>query len=300
MTKLGLNTSGISSIDYSGSSLRYGLIDVRPIEIRETIKRFGIKFLRITRKFESLRPPETYDDIVAFQNQMVLDSIEIPHWFDADKLIKEFSQHAIENYEKDKEFKNAVERVKAERTGTPLLSFVQFAKNRFESEMDYYLEIEADRFLRSNFALSFYNRLALFDNTYLGFLRVLEDRVRKYEFLAHYARNFDMQTKRYAEMRAAVGPIIDQIDTNLFCYARVKKYVTVWNAKNYDELQNPKFLDIRNVDYSEFEKIFNEYNKRLTETRQFLLSLDREILSKEIDSSEYPAKAAFSKLLALP
>jgi hypothetical protein len=300
MTKLGLNTSGISSIDYSGSSLRYGLIDVRPIEIRETIKRFGIKFLRITRKFESLRPPETYGDIVAFQNQMVLDSIEIPHWFDADKLIKEFSQHAIENYEKDKEFKNAVERVKAERTGTPLLSFVQFAKNRFESEMDYYLEIEADRFLRSNFALSFYNRLALFDNTYLGFLRVLEDRVRKYEFLAHYARNFDMQTKRYAEMRAAVGPIIDQIDTNLFCYARVKKYVTVWNAKNYDELQNPKFLDIRNVDYSEFEKIFNEYNKRLTETRQFLLSLDREILSKEIDSSEYPAKAAFSKLLALP
>jgi hypothetical protein len=74
----------------------------------------------------------------------------------------------------------------------------------------------------------------------------------------------------------------------------------MWNAKDYAELSNPKFLDIGNVDYVEFERIFNEYDDRLMETRKFLLGLDEDILSKDFDSKEYATKKMFSKLVTLP
>jgi hypothetical protein len=294
-------TSGVSSIDYSGTSLRYGLLDIKPIEVVETVKRFGIKFLRITRKFESLKAPETYSDVVTFENEAIINSIRIPEWFDADKLIQKFSEYSIEDYEKDEELKKAIEELKkTDRIGRPLLSFVRFVKNRFESKLDLYLEVEAERFLRSNFPLSFYNKFVVFNNTYQEFLKTLEDRVRKYEFLASCSRNFDMYKKRISEMKSAVSPIIDQVDTCLFHSSRLKKYVMMWNTKDYDELSNPKFLDIGNVDYVEFERLSNEYDDRLMETRKLLLRLDEDIISKEFDSTEYASKKMFSKLVTLP
>jgi hypothetical protein len=298
---LTLTTSGVSSIDYSGSSLRYGLLDIKPIEVVETIKKCGMKFLRITRKFESLKAPETYSDLVTFQNQAIIDSIKLPNWFDSNELIKELSRFSIESYEKDEEFKKAVEELKkADRIGRPLLSFVQFVKNRLESKRDLYLDLEADRFLRSNFPLSVYNRFVVFDNTYQEFLKILEDKVRRYEFLANYSRNFEMYKKRISEMRVALSPIIDQVDACFLHYSRLKKYMVVWNAKDYSELRNPKFLDIGNVDYAEFEKVFAEYCNKLMETRQLLLRLDEDILRRNFDLTEYATRKVFSRLATLP
>jgi hypothetical protein len=293
-------TSAISLIDYSGTSLRYGLMDVRPVEITETVKRSGIKFLRTTRTFERTKAPETFGDFVKSQNQVVFDSIQIPERFDVDKLVEAFTQNAVENYENDEEFKKAVELLKeSERKGRPLLSFVQFVKNRNESRQDEYLESEVDRFLRSNFPLSFYNRFVVFDSTYLSFLTILEDKVRRHEFLAGCARNFDMYKKRISEMKMAIGPLIDQIDICFLNYARLKKFVSIWNAEDYNEVLNPKFLDVKKVDYSELERVAGEYDMILRQTRGFFLNYDNEMLCKEIDPSESTAKM-FSRILKLP
>jgi hypothetical protein len=300
MIELALSTSGTSSIDYAGNSLRYGLMDIRPIEVVETIKKFGVKFRQVTRTFEQLKPVETYADLVNFENKTIFGSVQIPKWFDVNKLVKTYSQHSIEHYEKDTEFKKAVEEVKqAERKGRPLLSFVQFARNRFESERDSYLEIEANRFLRSNFPLSFYNKLVVFDNTYSDFLKILEDKVRFSEFYASCARNFDMYKKKISEMQRIVSPIIDQMDTCFFQYTRIKKYVSIWNAKDYSEVFDPKYLDIKNVDFSEFGRLFKEYDTRLRDTRGFLLGQDSEIFSTRIDPKDSTARM-FGKLVMLP
>jgi hypothetical protein len=295
-----VTTLGISSIDYAGNSLRYGLMDIRPVEVVETIKKFGVKFRKITGTFEQLKPVKTYADLVNFENEAIFDSVEIPKWFDVDKLVKTYSQHSIEYYEKDTEFKKAVEEVKrAERKGRPLLSFVQFVRNRFESERNLYLEIEAQRFLRSNFPLSFYNKLVVFDNTYSDFLKILENKVRFSEFYASCARNFDMYEKKISEMQRIVSPIIDQMDTCFFQYTRLKKYVSIWNAKDYSDVFDPKYLDIKNVDFSELGRLLKEYDARLKETRGLLLRQDPEILSTRIDPKDSTAKM-FGKLVMLP
>jgi len=288
------------TIDYSGSALRFGLMDIRPIETVETIKKFGIKFRKITRMFEHLKPAENYADLVHFQNEAIFGSMEVPKWFDADKLIEIFAQRSIDIYERDVEFKKAVEEVKkSERIGRPLLSFVQFARNRFDSEKDLYMEIEAKRFLKSSFPLSFFNKLVVFDNTFSDFLKVLENKVRFSEFYASCARSFQMYKKKISEMQMAISPIIDQVDATFFQYMRLKKYVSIWNAKDYKEVLDPKYLDIRNVDISEFDRLLNEYGAKLRDTRELLLNSDPEILSKKIDADDSTTKM-FGKLVMLP
>jgi hypothetical protein len=275
-------------------------MDIKPIEVVETIKRFGLKFKKVTRTFESLKPVKSYEDLVTFQNEAVFNTIEIPEWFDAEKLVRISSQHSIESYEKDIELKNAVENVRtSERKGRPLLSFIQFMKHRFESERDYYLGLEAERFLNSNFPLSFYNKFVVFNNLYWDFLCILEDRVRWHEFRASSARNFLMYQKRIAEMKTEIGPIVDKLDKCIFSLICLKKYVVVWNSKDYNEIFSPKFLNINNIDFSKFEKLYNNFSIELRETKELLLHYNPEILHKEIDSKDYTTKM-FGKLVTLP
>ena len=286
--------------DYSGNALRFGLMEIRPVEIVETIKRFGLKFKKVTRRFESLRPAQSYEDLVLFQNEAIFGTMQIPKWFDADKLVEIFSQRNIKLYEKDTELKAMVEDVrKAERKGRPLTSFIQFMRDRFESRRDRYLETEAERFLSSNFPLSFYSKFVVFDNTYCDSLTILKDRVRRYEFLAACARSFPMHERRIAEMKTNIGPLLDKLDECVFHCLYLKKYVMVWNSKDYKEVLDPEFLDINNVDFSEFEKSSNNFNTKLREIREFMLHYNPEFLHKQIDSEDYTTKM-FGKLVMLP
>lgn len=297
---MALATSGSTSIGYNGSALRFGLVDIKPIKVIENIKRLGLKFRRTVTAFESLQPSKSYVDLVTFDNHKIIGTIGIPEWFEAEKLVKAFSQHTIESYEKDTELKEAVENIrKAERKGRPLLSFVQFMKNRFESKKDYYLEVEAERFLNSNFPLSFYNKLVVFDNTYYAFLNILEDTVRLHEFRASVSRSFDLYKKRFYRMKRHIIPVLDQVDSCWFSYDRLKKYVLIWNSKDYEKLFEPEFLDAKNVDSSEFEELFNDYNRKLTETRQFLLGHNPKFLTKKLDSDKSTTDM-FSKLVLFP
>lgn len=309
--ELDFSISGVPSAGYSESALRFGLMDVNPIEVVETVKKFGMKFRRVTRSFELLKPATSYSDFVAFKNETILGSINIPKWFDAEKLIKAYSQRSIQEYEQDKELQTEIEKVKgSERIGRPLLSFIQYMKQRFESKKGIYLEVEAHRFLNSNFPLSFYNKLVVFDNTYYDFLKVMESVVRVYEFRATSAgsRDFELYKRKIAEMKRALRPLIDRLDECSMSTSRIKKYVSIWNSKDYKEIFHPEFLDIKKLDYPEFTDLCRDFNVKLREARGFLLDyssrvseaqLSPDILKKHVDS-ESPTTKLFGKLVNFP
>lgn len=296
---LGINSS---SIGYSGSSLRFGLIDLRPVEIKETIKKAGIKFQRVIRRFENTQIPSTFSDMVYNQNEAIFSSIRIPDWFEEDKLVKEFSQRSIKSYEQDTEFKEAVKRIKESKgkIGRPLVSFVEFVREKFDSELDTYLEVESDRYVRSNLPLSFYTQLSSFDKTYQKFLYILEDNVRLFEFRARCARNFLMYGKHLEEMKGVIAPIIDQIDLCFFQYFRLKNYVALWNCKDYKELSNPRYLDLEKLDYSEFERLSNEYYTCLIQTKDMLLKQNKHEFNQIKDSFDDSTRYLFNNLITLP
>jgi len=288
------------SAGYSGA-LRYGLVNVKPIEIVETIKRFGVKFKRITRTFETLKPSQSYKDYVIFENKAIFAKIPVPDWFETEKLVKLYSQRNTEIYENDTEMKQAIEDLrKSRKIGKPLLSFIRFVISRAESEREEFLEAEAHRFLYSNFPLSFYNRFVVFDNTFYDFLKVLEQIVRLHEFRANTARSFKMYSRHIEAMKRRMIPILDQMETCIFLASCLKKYAIVWNAKSYDEIHSVKFLDIGKIDYSEFERLSNEFKMKLTETRRFLLSYDPDFLQKELDLENEPTARMFGKLVMFP
>lgn len=290
---------GIST-NYCGSALRFGLVDINPIEVAETIKRFGLKFRRISRRFEPLNPSQSFPDWITFQNEAIFAKIDVPNWFEVERLVKLYSQTSVQRYEKDTEMKEAIEKVrKSKRIEGPLLSFTSFMRNRFESRREKYLEVEATRFLTSNFPLSFYNRFVILDNTYYAFLRVLENTVRRYEFLARYARNFRMYSKHIEEMKRAITPLLEQVESCFFLGSCLKKYVMIWNTKNYEKIEGPEFLDIRNIDYSKFEQLNNELKTKLTETRRLILKYDPNVLQKKLSLENETAKM-FGKLVMLP
>jgi len=292
---------GIST-DYSGSALRFGLVEIKPIEVVETINRFGIKFKRTIRKFESLQPSQSFSDLVILNNEMIFAKIGIPDWFEAGKLVEIYSQRSIERYEQDTELKRTIEELrKSHRIGKPLLSFTRFMINRFESKREQFLEIEAERFLNSNFPLSFYNNFVVSDNTFYDFLKVLEQVVRIYEFRAMYSRSFQVYSGHIEEMKRKIRPILDQMDACLFLESCLKKYVTVWNAKSYDEIyKEPEFLDINKLDHSRFEQLNNDFKIKLSEIRRFLLDYDPNILQKELNLENEPTAKMFSKIVMLP
>ena len=286
--------------DYSGSTLRFGLMDIKPVQVIETVKRFGMKFKRTSQKFELLKPPQSYEELVTQRNETIFGTIEMPEWFDASKLVETFSQDSISRYEKDEELKEMVESIKkADRKGRPLLSFIQFMKQRFESRKDHYVEIEANRFLRSNFPLSFYTKFVVSDKTYYDILKVLEGIVRMYEYQASTARSFSMYKKKINEMKRKVAPILDNLDEHSFSCSCLKKFVMVWNSKDYEEVTNPEFLDIDKVERTEFHRLSRIYNSKLREVRGFLLHYDPDFLCKEIYPIDNTAKM-FGKLVMFP
>ena len=120
------NNLGSTAIGYSGNSLRLGLLEIKPIEFTEIIKKAGLRFQRVIRKFEPSHHPQSYSELVTLENEAIFSSITIPDWFEPTRLVTEFSQRSIDSYEKDTEYKRELEKVKNSRgnVSQPLLSFV--------------------------------------------------------------------------------------------------------------------------------------------------------------------------------
>ena len=295
------STSGIPA-DYSGSTLRFGLVDIKPVQVVETIKRFGLKLRTTTRSFQSLKPSQSFEDFVTFANEATFSKIDIPGRFQVDELVRLFSQRRVAVYESDTELKQVFENLrKSARIGRPLLAFTRFIMNRFESNRENYSRTEARRFLNSDFPLSFYNKFVVYDNTFYDFLRVLKRIVGTYESRASVARSFPMYSRQISEMKRILGPIIDQMDSCHFHKSCLKKYVIIWNSNSYDEIaEEPEFLDSSRTDPSALKQLNYEFEMRLEETRRLLLEFDGHILQKELDPGTEPTRKMFAELTMLP
>lgn len=284
----------------SGSALRYGLLDIKPIEVNETINRFGLKIRRTARTFIYERP-KTFEDYISFTNNAIFEKIDIPERFDINELIKLYSERSIKNHENDIELKQTIEKIKKSKTiKRPLVSFIQFMKNRFESRKDKYLEFEAKRFLNSNFSLSLSSKFVIFDNTFYDYLKLLEKIVRWYELRASVARDFRMYKRNISEMKLRISPIIDDMDSCFFYYICLKRYITIWNSKDYQEIiDGPEFLDINKIDRNKFEKLFVDFEGELGWMRESIYNSEPSLLEKELNV-DVNTKRMFSKLLMVP
>jgi hypothetical protein len=108
-----------------------------------------------------------------------------------------------------------------------------------------------------------------------------------------------MYAKRISVMQHELGPLIDKFDECSYACTRLKKYVTIWNAESYEDLNWPKFFDIAKINVTEFERLSNEFNIKLKEMRLALLNWNPNVLNKSVDTSN-PTVRMIGNLLTLP
>jgi len=120
-----------------------------------------------------------------------------------------------------------------------------------------------------------------------------------HEFQAAVARSFPMYKKKINELKGKISPILDNLDQSVFACSSLKRFIMIWNSKEYDEVTNPEFLDIGNVDKIELHRLSTIFNNKIREVKGFLLHYDPDVLLKQIDSTDGAAQM-LGKLLMFP
>jgi hypothetical protein len=90
-------------LSYPQNSLRFGLIDIKPVEITENTKLGNIRFKVTKTKLEPTKPVNTFEELVTADNNAVFTSISIPRKFKIPDLIKAFTNASVKRFEEDNE-----------------------------------------------------------------------------------------------------------------------------------------------------------------------------------------------------
>ena len=287
------------------TALRYGLVDIEPFEISKIVKKFGLRFRVTERGFRPSTPSKDFEELVFAKYSNLFQTIEVPEIFDVDVLVEVISKAHVKAYERDEEIKKAIEEIRdAQRKCRPLLNFIRLLRRRRESAFSRGLRRYASRFLKSNFPLSFFTKLATFDSLIIDFLQIMEGIVRIYEFKASAARNFQRYQRIIKEMQRKLIPIIDELDLCDLAYLRLKWYVYLWNSEDYEDIFEPKFLDLNRVDLFEFQDLLRIYEEQLMSSRRVLWRYYKDpmlvsLCRKEI-AIKGEAKSIFANLLVFP
>jgi hypothetical protein len=294
-----LSFSASPGLSYPQNSLRFGLIDIKPVVITENAKLGNIR-LKVTKtQLKHTKPVSTFEELVAADNAAVFVAISIPEKFKLPDLIKIFTSASVKHFEEDVELQQEIKNMKRTDRRGHFFNFISFMKQRFEKERDTLLDVEAKRFLMSNLPLTFYNKFTVYEDIFYEFLKITQDIVRSHEFVARHARSSQMYEKRISTMQHVLDPLINKFDECSYSCMCLKKYVTIWNAESLDDLNWPKFLDIEKIELAEFERLSTEFTVRLREMKLMLFEYTQNVACKIGDTPDFTDKM-IRNILVMP
>lgn len=290
----------ISSIECPSSTLRYVLLNVRPIPFEEIQKIKGIKFRVRGIRYEAEKQFDKIEDFVTFRYEQIFSRLPIPESLDMEQIFERIVNTTIRKIKEDKEIM-----AEMEKKETSLFKFVMLIKERFEKNLFDYYASEANRFLRSNLPLSFFVQTSAFIDTYQKYLSLVERIVKRYEILSSIKRRDQIRAReeQLNIMKKVLAPLIDRMDLFTTDMLSLKLYVIIWSAESIEETENPRFLNIEKLDHTYFQEYLKNYNIQLKNVRKVLFELsknyDPELFRKEIMPDE-SAATMFSKILLSP
>lgn len=267
------------STQSAATALRAGLIDIKPIELKERFKRFGITFTRVRRSFETTAKTD-YLGYCDTMNRNVLSFIQVPPRFDQEKVYDILMKMDEEDYEQDTEFKKALKRLTEQKSQRSthidsLISFVTFLKERDTNQMRDRIKMESRMFLRSNLPLDLFSdfvthkyTLTMCADNILGILK----KYRPFLMTGRARSTFIVYQNWFGKMKTELRPVIDQMDDLLFSKYSLVLYLTLASAKTYDEIENIKYLRKESLDQKEYERLRAQFNFDLLNMRKFLFS----------------------------
>lgn len=281
----------------TSSVLRYGLTTLKPIRVREIIKRWGLRFERVFTTFQPVDVPKSYSDYVNLKYRGVFSNIDIPEHFEAQKLVEYYSNESIRAYKEDKEYLEELENLRRSKGQiSPLIDFVTYCKKRYQQDIHDMYATNANNFFVSDIPFIVFSDLTRSDHVFALFLNLLHDTLYYYNRrLSLRARSDEKYFYRvFGMMKAEVNEIIDIVDNMLFNETCLKRLLIVWNAETYDDLEKIEHLTFHKIPKDEFERIFQNLRYGIKATRLNILRHKRyredKILDIKPPTSQFQSK----------
>lgn len=257
------------------SALRIGLTGLKPIKVREVIKRYGIKFQTIYTSYELDTEITSFEEFSTLRYNQIFNNIKIPEYFDIEKLTDFYATKAIEKYNEDKEYKKMIEETKRTRGSIgPFIDFVKYVKDRYKGEIDNLYKVNANNFYNSDLPLSVFNDFSRTDHLFANFLNLLHHTLNYYDRkIISTARGNQIKFNRlFEEMKGELDNNFDLVDEMIFDEKCLQRLMIIWNANSYKELDDIESIKLDNIPKNEFNKWYFNLKKSIRISRINILN----------------------------
>jgi cell fate (sporulation/competence/biofilm development) regulator YlbF (YheA/YmcA/DUF963 family) len=264
----------------SASALRCGFASLKPISIKETVKKWGLRVTSVRWRFEGASDNDwvkNYPSYITLLNNSVLEKIKLPEAVDSRMLADMITKAAIERFEKDHELKSALGKVEAEKeSAKPFVEFTQFLRKRFEENRLKTANAKAEAFMHSNLPFSYFSNLVMSNEIYEGFLDALQRKLTLYEsvWFKRAFNNPEQFKRKFREMQASLSPLFDAIERIVFTERCLNVLVVGSNCKDAASLFSVDFLDVKKIDYQQFEPFLVEFDSNLNSCVSLIVSME--------------------------
>lgn len=289
---------GSSPFGLSASALRVGLLDIRPIEQVETVRRWGIRFRQISRGLESTTPIRSVEEHVGFVNRAVVHNIAVPSRFSSDVLIEYLSKQAVSFLSRDRELQQQIERLQTARGNRKeglgaLHSFILFMQERDNALEQSYIDLQASKFLSSDLPLSFFSDYIVFEDTWDGYLALIGEIVRRHDKLSQMPRarsEYRVYSRVVSDLKRQMSPFIDQMDLCFFRRASLTTYLDVCNATTLEEIGRDERISMSRLDPQEFRRLHTDFRTANRDALRLFMKQDLQPFEAPLEKSDETTK----------
>jgi hypothetical protein len=271
----------------SASALRCGFASLHPISVKKTIQRWGLKITTIKWRFESDQGKndfiQTYPSYVTLLNNSVVSKIKLPSRIDPNAIADILTQKTLEEFNKDKELKSAINKVGKERdSARPFLEFTRFLRKRFEERKAEAIQSKAGMFMSSNLPFSFFTDLVMANEIYEGFLDAMERKINLYEsvWLHKFAHDPVRFPKKFQEMKDSLAPLFDVMEISSFTQRCLNVLILASNCDDVSSIFELEFVDFKKIDYEQFVQLSSEFENSLEHCTSTIINMKPDSFSK--------------------
>jgi len=286
----------IPSITAPTSALRIGLLDLKPIEVSEKVKQFG---LSIRRKFTIFEPTSSITDYYMTTNANIVNNIPIPARFEKEKLVTYLTEKMGSFINEDKDLSRILSIVKEKKHDVFVINdFVSEIITYFEANLNEYTRIEAKTFLESDLPLCYFADFVRFNKLNYAFLSHLNSRIKWYKLLCstkEAKNNIRIYQNHFAQMKREFSPLLGQSDKAYISQSSLKLYILLQNSNNYEDIFEFKPLKMSNLNDKDLLELHSSYDQNLSILNGILYISDHSFM-KEITNFAPPPTMLSSML----
>jgi len=258
---------------------------LEPRETQETFKKWGLRWRLIKRE---LKPAENIKDYLNVQLRAIVQRIRLPERFSPEEIIRRIHEHVWEYIQKDEQLRKLLRELEKKKGRGDVIKTLISLFELIDQWCDPQKFVKADAvaFIKSDLDLTFFVENARFHRIMKAYTRTCLMIVRRKAPWLRTGRArtvFKLFTKRFGKLKNELSRVLDQFEPVLFSWMALHIYLRACNASTYEDILRPKFISLKNVEYSEYQRLLSEFITSLDNATLFFMKKCPELFTISIN-----------------